>query len=59
MLSLFDGQERDLDEWVDLFHRADERFMFVGMSKAPGANLSTLEFLWAPKSRAAGTSSAR
>ena len=48
MLTLFNSQERDQDEWIDLFHRADERFKFVSMTTPQGANLSTLEFEWAP-----------
>ncbi|KAF2236496.1 putative O-methyltransferase [Viridothelium virens] len=48
MLTLFNSQERDEEEWIDLFRRTDQRFRFVGMSTPEGANLSTLEFEWAP-----------
>ena len=46
MLTLFNSQERDRDDWISLFKRADERFQFVDITHPKGANLSIIEFVW-------------
>jgi hypothetical protein len=46
MLTLFNSQERDRDDWVSLFKQADERFEFVGITQPHGANLSIIEFIF-------------
>lgn len=46
MLMLFNSQERDAKEWTDLFKRASPRFVFEGITKTEGANLSMLTFVY-------------
>jgi hypothetical protein len=46
MLHNFNGKERDLQEWKDLFESADPRFRVNGVNKSPGSALSVLEAIW-------------
>ena len=46
MLTIFNAQERDRDEWISLFKRADERFKFVSIDHPERANLSIIQFQW-------------
>ncbi|MCJ1432481.1 hypothetical protein MMC27_001838 [Xylographa pallens] len=46
MLTIFNAQERDRDEWISLFKRADERFKFVSIDHPEQANLSIIQFQW-------------
>jgi hypothetical protein len=46
MLQLFNGKERDLQEWQDLLEMADPRFHFTNVSKVAGSALSVLEAIW-------------
>ena len=47
MLALFNAGERDSDDWVDLFNRADPRFQLVNIRTPKGSNLSIIEVIWA------------
>ncbi|KAF1826400.1 S-adenosyl-L-methionine-dependent methyltransferase [Dissoconium aciculare CBS 342.82] len=46
MLQLFNGKERDLQEWQDLLEMADPRFHFRNVSKPAGSALSVMEAVW-------------
>jgi hypothetical protein len=46
MLQLFNGKERDLQEWQDLLEMADLRFHFRNVSKPAGSALSVMEAVW-------------
>jgi hypothetical protein len=46
MLHNFNGKERDLQEWKDLFEMADPRFCFNGWRKPVGSALSVFEAVW-------------
>ena len=46
MLQLLNSNQRDAEEWQDLFRKADERFEFVGIRKPAGAALSLIEAYW-------------
>ena len=50
MLSLFNAQERDLDDWAKLFELADPRFKFLGGKQPEGAVMWILEAVWDPSS---------
>ena len=46
MLTIQNSQERDQDDWISLFSRADERFKFLGIKHPKGSHLSIIEFSW-------------
>ncbi|KAI1117049.1 S-adenosyl-L-methionine-dependent methyltransferase [Nemania sp. NC0429] len=46
MGTIQNAKERVLDEWIDLFRRADERFVFEGATSPPGSQLSILVATW-------------
>lgn len=46
MMAQFNGQERDLDEWKELFAQADTRFKFVSVDTAPPGLMGLIEFEW-------------
>ncbi|MCJ1311798.1 hypothetical protein MMC25_005471 [Agyrium rufum] len=46
MMTIQNSQERDQDDWISLFKRADERFKFEGVKHPEGAHLSFIEFHW-------------
>lgn len=46
MMALFNGKERKLSEWQDLFHQADQRFEFVVCRTNDPKQLSLIEFIW-------------
>lgn len=46
MLEIQNSKERDLDEWITLFKRADARYSFKGMTQPPGSSLALLEVIW-------------
>ncbi|GAB1191677.1 hypothetical protein APSETT444_000859 [Aspergillus pseudonomiae] len=46
MMTLFNAQERDADEWRDLLERADPRFTFAGIHQAEGSQLALIEAVW-------------
>ena len=53
MLSLFNAQERDLDDWAKLFEMADPRFKFLGGKQPEGAVMWILEAVWDPSTKEA------
>ena len=46
MKTIANAQERNQDDWVSLFKRADERFQFVSVTQPEGSHLSLMEFRW-------------
>jgi len=46
MLTMQNARERDRDDWISLFKRADERFNFVGVTEPEGSDLAIIEFTW-------------
>lgn len=46
MLELFNAKERERDDWVELFERADSRFVVRSIQKPPGSILSFIEVVW-------------
>jgi hypothetical protein len=46
MMTLQNAQERDKDEWISLFKRADERFSFAGVTQPEGSDLAVIVFTW-------------
>ena len=47
MLSLFNARERERDDWISLFERADARFRDVRVWLPEGATLAIIEAVWA------------
>ncbi|GAB0133496.1 Alpha-1,3-mannosyltransferase cmt1 [Epichloe bromicola] len=48
MLTLLNAQEREEDEFKELFRAADERFVFKGVTRSPGCRMSVVEAIWEP-----------
>ncbi|MCJ1314135.1 hypothetical protein MMC25_007815 [Agyrium rufum] len=48
MLMLLNAQERDKDQFANLFRMADPRFKYLGIRKCEGATLSMIEASWEP-----------
>ena len=46
MLQLLNSQQRDQDEWLQLFRRADERYRYLGPRKPEGASRWIIEAEW-------------
>lgn len=46
MLQLLNAQQREMDEWPELFRRADARFHFLGARKPDGAVRWIIEAEW-------------
>lgn len=46
MTSIQNAKERELDDWIELFRKADERFEFQGATSPPGSNHSILVAVW-------------
>ncbi|KAI9658190.1 MAG: hypothetical protein M1831_004037 [Alyxoria varia] len=46
MLELFNGQERDEDDWRQLIHKADTRFELVSIKRPEKSKLSFIEIRW-------------
>ncbi|KAF7512644.1 hypothetical protein GJ744_000905 [Endocarpon pusillum] len=44
--ALFNGKERDAEDWKQLFHDADPRFKFLGLSVAPGFPSAVIQTQW-------------
>ena len=47
MKEIFNAKERDLNDWIHLFERADLRFKFLGVKKPPASQLAIIEVSWA------------
>ncbi|TQN68224.1 Chlorophenol O-methyltransferase [Colletotrichum shisoi] len=56
MLAVLNAQERDEDEYRELFKAADERYVFKGVMRPKGCRMSIIEAVWDPEglSTAAG-----
>ncbi|OAA46971.1 O-methyltransferase, family 2 [Metarhizium rileyi] len=48
MLTLLNAQERQEQEFRELFRAADERFVFKGVTRTPGCRMSIIEAVWEP-----------
>ncbi|KAK7963530.1 S-adenosyl-L-methionine-dependent methyltransferase [Apiospora saccharicola] len=46
MGTIFNAQERDLNEWVQLLAKADPRFVFQRLVQLKGSALAIIEVLW-------------
>ena len=46
MLELYNGKERDRDDWAELIEHADSRFVLRGIRKPDGSFLSFIEIVW-------------
>jgi hypothetical protein len=46
MLTLLNAQERTAGEFEELFRRADERFVFRGVTRPKGCRMSIVEAVW-------------
>ncbi|TVY33615.1 O-methyltransferase [Lachnellula subtilissima] len=46
MLTLQNARERNRDDWISLFKRADERYNFAGVTEPEGSDLAIIEFAW-------------
>lgn len=50
MIAIFNGRERDADEWRLLFDRADSRFHFVGVKQPEGSSFAMMVAIWSASS---------
>ncbi|KAL6718926.1 hypothetical protein ACLMJK_003161 [Lecanora helva] len=46
MAALFNGRERNENDWRDMFRKADSRFSFKGVTDTPGSSFSVIEVVW-------------
>lgn len=46
MLSMFNGRERERDDWILLFQTADRRFSFVGTECIQKNTIGVVVFEW-------------
>lgn len=46
MKQMANGKERDVQDWIQLFKSADERFVFEGVKMPEGSKLAIIEFSW-------------
>lgn len=51
MMTMQNAQERDRDEWINLFNAADERFHFVQVVQPKNSDLAVIEFIWEESSK--------
>ncbi|TDZ75074.1 Chlorophenol O-methyltransferase [Colletotrichum trifolii] len=49
MLAVLNAQERNEDEYRQLFRAADERFVFKGVMRPRGCRMSIIEAVWDPE----------
>ncbi|KAG6044346.1 Alpha-1,3-mannosyltransferase cmt1 [Claviceps sp. LM77 group G4] len=59
MLTLLNAQERDEEQFKELFRAAHEGFVFKGVSRSPGCRMSVVEAVWDPKPEVNGTAKAQ
>ncbi|CCE33226.1 related to sterigmatocystin 7-O-methyltransferase precursor [Claviceps purpurea 20.1] len=55
MLTLLNAQERNEEQFKELFRAAHEGFVFKGVSRSPGCRMSVVEAVWDPKPEVNGT----
>ncbi|RDA83747.1 hypothetical protein CP532_4991 [Ophiocordyceps camponoti-leonardi (nom. inval.)] len=53
MMILFNAQERDADQFRELFRLADERFVFKGVTRSGDCRMSVVEAVWEPEGSSA------
>lgn len=46
MSTIQNARERELEDWKELFSKADARFRFEGLTSPPGSNHSLLVAVW-------------
>ena len=46
MLTLFNSREREKDDWLKLFEKADKRFVFSQAGTPKGSALGIIEVQW-------------
>lgn len=46
MRGLFNAEERDADQWRELFQKTDSRFQFIGIIQPKDSNYALVEFEW-------------
>ena len=46
MLQLLNAQQREQDEWPELFRRVDARYRYVGAKKPAGGIRWIIEAIW-------------
>jgi hypothetical protein len=46
MMEVGNAKERDVEEWKELFEKADERFAWKGAKVPVGSRLGVLEWVW-------------
>ena len=46
MKALLNGQERDADDWAQLFKEADPRFNFTGVTQDARSRWALMEAIW-------------
>ena len=46
MLKFHNARERDMGDWINLFHSADSRFKFLGARQPMGSRLGIVEVAW-------------
>lgn len=49
MKQLLNAKERNADDWIELFRKADPRFRLVQIKKPNLSKLSIIEFCWEEK----------
>ncbi|RDA91224.1 hypothetical protein CP533_3406, partial [Ophiocordyceps camponoti-saundersi (nom. inval.)] len=49
MLALLNAQERDENQFRDLFREADERFVFKGVTRSDDCRMCVVEAIWEPE----------
>ncbi|CCF44287.1 hypothetical protein CH063_13738 [Colletotrichum higginsianum] len=49
MLAVLNAQERNEDEYRELFKAADERYVFKGVMRPRGCRMSIIEAVWDPE----------
>ncbi|KAI9663956.1 MAG: hypothetical protein M1821_007447 [Bathelium mastoideum] len=48
MKAILNAKERDLDDWKELFQKADSRFHYRGVKTPHESSMGILEFVWEP-----------
>ena len=46
MMYMLNAREREVQDWADLFHRADPRFKFLGAKKPEKCRMYIIEAVW-------------
>lgn len=46
MMELYNGKERDRDDWVELIEHADRHFVLRSIQQPAGSFLSFIDIVW-------------